>query len=183
MKALIGDTLGGFVFLGVMTLTHSIAAAIVASAAVTIGTIGWRLARREPVTALQWAILVLVVGLGSVSLITRDPLFAMLKPSFIQAGIGATLLQPGWLARYVRPERLPLIPPRALVVAGFFHPVALFAMAAANAWVALNTTPEVWAAFSAVAPPVVFTVLGCGLFVSLRALTRRRLRAAATAAA
>jgi len=178
MKALIGDTLGGFVFLGVIALTHSIALAIIASAAVAIVTIGLRLARREPVSSLQWAILGLVVGLGSVSLITRDPLFAMLKPSFIQAGIGATLLQPGWLGRYIQPERLRLIPPRALVAAGYVHPLGMFAMAVANAWVALSTTPQVWAAYSAVAPLVVFSVLGLVVYAGLRTAVRRSLRGA-----
>jgi intracellular septation protein A len=177
MKALIGDTLGGFVFLGVIAITHSIALAIIASAAVTVGTIALRLARREEVSPLQWAILVLVVGLGSISLITRDPLFAMLKPSFIQAGIGVTLLQPGWLARYIQPERLALIPPRALAAAGYVHPLGLFAMAVANAWVALNTTPEIWAVYSAVAPMVVFAVMGFAVYAGLRAAVRRGLRA------
>ena len=180
MKSLIGDTLGGFVFLGVIALTHSVALAIVASAAVTIGAIALSLARREPASPLQWTILGLVVGLGGISLITRDPLFAMLKPSFIQTGIAITLLQPGWLARYLRPERLAVIPSRALVNAGYAYPAALMAMAAANAWVALNTTPEVWAAYSAVAPWVVFTLLGMGVFVGLRTAARRqRLRMAA----
>ena len=180
MKSLIGDTLGGFVFLGVIALTHSVALAIVASAAVTAGAIGLQLARREPVSALQWTILGLVVGLGGISLITRDPLFAMLKPSFIQTGIALTLLQPGWLARYLPPHRLAVIPRQALVNAGYAYPAALLALAAANAWVALNSTPEVWAAYSAIAPWVVFSALGAGVFVSLRTAARRqRLRAAA----
>jgi intracellular septation protein A len=183
MKALMIDSLGGFLFLGVLLSTHSVAAAILAGGALSIGLILWRLARREAVSSFQWLTLVLVVGLGGVSLATQNPLFVMIKPSLVQAGFGLAALRPGWLARYLPSDRLPLIPASVVRTAGYAYAAALFGLATANLAVALLAGPQVWAAYSATVPIVVFAGLGLGVFVSFRGHVRRNLRLAAEAAA
>lgn len=178
MKTFLNDLLAGILFLLVYSLTRNLPAAIVVSATASVAVIGWRLSRREPVSGLQWLTLVLVVTMGGASLITHDPRFVMVKPSIVQAAVAATMLEPGWLKRYLPAERQAQIPPRAILIAGYVYAVAVFGMAGANLAVAFLFRPDVWAAYNAVAPPAGFTALGLGMYLSFRHIVRARLRAA-----
>jgi len=174
MKSLILDTAAGFVFLIVLSVTHSVPAAVIVGGISSSGLIAWLLATRQPVSPIQWLSLALVVGLGGVSLATRDARFVMIKPSLVQAAIGCALLEPGWLRRYIPAERLALIPQRAVVAAGYAYALMLFALAATNLAVALIAGPMAWAAYSATAPALAFTLMGAAVYLTFRALARRR---------
>ena len=179
MKTLLNDVLAGLLFLAVYSLTRDLAAAILVSAATSVAVIGWRLARREPVSPMQWLTLVLVVTMGGASLVTRDPRFVMVKPSIVQAALAIAMLQPGWLNRYMSEERRAQIPPRAILIAGYVYALGVFAMACANLAVAYLTGPATWAAYNAVAPLAGFGVLGLGMYLTFRRIVRARLRALA----
>lgn len=179
MKSLLNDLLAGLLFLAVYSLTRDLAAAIVVSAATSVAVIGWRLARREPVSPLQWLTLGLVVTMGGASLITRDPHFVMVKPTIVQGALGVAMLQPGWLNRYMSAERQAQIPPRAILIAGYVYALGVFVMAGANLAVALLAGPQAWAAYNAVAPLAGFSVLGLGMYLTFRRIVRARRRAVA----
>lgn len=182
MKTLMFDAGAGLLFLAVLLVTRNMAAAVVVAGIASVALIGWLLLKRRPVAPLQWLWLGLIVGLGGMSLVTRDPRFVMLKPTVIQACLGAAMLRPGWLNRYMSPRRLALIPPNALVVAGYAYAVMLFVLAAANLTVALIAGPVAWAAYSAVAPAAAFGLMGAGVYLALRRLVRARAAAPQTAA-
>ncbi|MEO8112873.1 MAG: hypothetical protein ABI655_00735, partial [Phenylobacterium sp.] len=97
----------------------------------------------------------------------------MLKPSLIQVCLGAAMLRPGWMRRYLSPRSLSRVPPQAVTAAGYVYAATMFALAAANLAVALTRGPVAWAAYSAVAPMAVFSLLGAGLYLAFRALARR----------
>jgi intracellular septation protein A len=178
MKSLLNDLLAGLLFLAVYSLTRDLAAAIVVSAGTSVAVIGWRLLRREPVSPVQWLTLGLVVTMGGASLITRDPRFVMVKPTIVQSALAVTMLQPGWLNRYISAERRAQIPERAILIAGYVYAVSVFAMAAANLAVALLAGPQAWAAYNAVAPFAGFGALGLGMYLTFRRIVRARLRTA-----
>jgi len=173
MKTLILDTGAGFLFLAVLLMTHNVAAAVAVGAAGSLAVVGWLIARGRPVAPLQWLSVVLVVGLGGASLITRDPRFVMLKPTLIQAAIGCTLLQPGWMRRYLNAERLAVLPPGSVVATGYAYAMLLFALAAVNLAVAMIAGPVAWAAYSATGPIAAFGLMGVGVYLNFRRLAVR----------
>jgi intracellular septation protein len=64
-------------------LTKNVPLAIIIGMASGVGQIGLQLAFKQPIGTMQWLSIVLVIGLGAVSLITNDPRFVMVKPSLI----------------------------------------------------------------------------------------------------
>jgi intracellular septation protein A len=108
------------------------------------GQIGWQLLRKKPVETLQWMSVCLVLASGTATLFTNDPHFVMLKPSLIYVAVGAVMLRPGWLNRY--------LPPRAVIVTdiatifGFVWATLMFASAGLNLWLALTLDAKSWAA-------------------------------------
>ena len=176
MKTFFLDLMAGLAFLVVLLITHSVAWATIVATAIGAGQIAWLLSRREPVPAVQWTGLALVVVLGGASIVTRDARFVMLKPSLLQAGLAASLLRRGWLRRYIKPETLALLPPHIVERAGYAHPIMLMGLCAANLVVALNASPETWAAYNAVAPAIGFATVGSLLFLLFRTLARASVR-------
>ena len=69
-----------------------------------IGQISWELAHKKRPDAMQWLSLFLVVTTGAATFLTKDPRFILFKPSVIYCIVGAVMLRPGWMNRYL-PER------------------------------------------------------------------------------
>ena len=65
--------------------------------------------RKHPVDTMQWLSIGLVVVSGIATLLTADPRFVMLKPSVIYCIVGAYMLKPGWMTRYLPPIAVLLI--------------------------------------------------------------------------
>ena len=57
--------------------------------------------RGRPVDAMQWLSLGLVVVMGGATLLTHDRHFIMVKPTIIYLAVGAVMLKPGWMNRYL----------------------------------------------------------------------------------
>lgn len=146
LRLLMADLASTLVFLAAVLATGNIPAAILAGMASGIGQMSWQLARKQPIGAMQWLSLVLVIGLGAVSLATRDPRFVMVKPSFVYMIVGVVMLKRGWLNRYLPPLAIELIPDIA-VIFGFVWAGLMFFSAALNVAVAMNYSAENWAAF------------------------------------
>src|ERR1051326_8679277 len=80
-RPILVDFLSTIVFVALYAATGNIAVGIAAGMAtgvVQIGLVFYRGKRPDP---MQWASLALVIVLGSASLLTGDPRFAMVKPS------------------------------------------------------------------------------------------------------
>jgi intracellular septation protein len=98
-------------------LTHNLALSIVLGMALGAAQIGWLLARRKPIDTMQWMSLFLVLGAGTVALITDDPRFVMIKPSVIYIIVGVVMLKRGWMNRYLPPIAIELVPDIAVISA------------------------------------------------------------------
>jgi intracellular septation protein A len=183
VRPLAMDLAGSLFFGALYVATHDLVLATLAGVAMGVAAIAWKLARREPVAALQWASAGLVLAMGGLAVATHDPRIVMIKPTLAYVVVGGAMLQRGWMLRYAVPHRL--IPPAAFVVAGYGWAALLLLSAALNLYVALVLGPKTWALFLAVFPITAklggFAVQTLG-FAVVAAVNRRRQRARAAVA-
>ncbi len=142
-RALFLDMAATLVFLVLYLLTHNVALSVLLGMALGMAQIGWQLVRRYPIDTMQWMSLFLVVGAGTVTLITDDPRFVMIKPSVIYLIVGVVMLRRGWMNRYLPPVAIELVPDIA-VIFGYAWSGLMFLSAALNLIVALNFSVVTW---------------------------------------
>jgi intracellular septation protein len=142
-KLLLLDMAATLAFLVLYLLTRNVALSVVLGMALGAAQIGWQLARRKPIDTMQWMSLFLVLGAGTVTLITDDPRFVMIKPSVIYIIVGIVMLKRGWMNRYLPPVAIELIPDIA-VIFGYAWSGLMFFSAALNVIVALNFSVMTW---------------------------------------
>ncbi len=160
-RALLADLASTIFFLALYLLTHNVPLAVGLGVAVAVLQIGWRLARRESVDALQWISLFLVIASGSATLITHNPVFVMLKPTVIYLMVGWAMMKRGWMIRYMPPRALQFVPDM-VVSFGFVWAGMMFVSAALNLALALTASIEVWG--------TVMTLWGTGSKIALFAI-------------
>jgi intracellular septation protein len=144
-KLLLLDMAATLFFLVLYLLTHNVTLSVVLGMALGMAQIGWQLARRKPIDTMQWMSLFLVLGAGTVTLITNDPRFVMIKPSVIYVIVGVVMLKRGWMNRYLPPIAIELVPDIAVIV-GYAWSGLMFFSAALNVIVALNFDVGTWSA-------------------------------------
>ena len=144
-KLLILDLAATMFFLGLYLLTHNVTLSVVLGMVLGVSQIGWQVARRKPIDTMQWMSLFLVLGAGTVTLITDDPRFVMIKPSVIFCIVGVVMLRRGWMNRYLPPIAIELVPDIAVIL-GYVWSGLMFFSAALNVIVALNFSVVTWSA-------------------------------------
>jgi len=174
-KLLFLDMAATLFFLVLYLLTHNVTLSVVLGMALGITQIGWQVARRKPIDTMQWMSLFLVLGAGTVTLLTNDPRFVMVKPSVIYLIVGIVMLRRGWMNRYLPPIAIELIPDVA-VIFGYVWSGLMFFSAALNMIVALNFSVVTWSATMSIwgiASKLVLFLIG---YVTMRtiAVARRR---------
>ncbi len=175
-RLLLLDMASTLLFLALYLLTGSIPLAVGFGIALGAAQIGWELARRRPIGALQWLSLVVIVASGSATLLTSDPRFVMLKPSLIYVVVGLVMLKRGWMNRYLPPVALQLVPDIAAIF-GFVWAGLMFVSAALNVVVAVSVSVALWA--SVMTAWGIASKLGLFLiqYATMRIIGRRRHRA------
>jgi intracellular septation protein A len=144
-RLLLLDMAATLLFLVLFLLTHNVALSVVLGMALGIAQIGWQLVRGKPIDTMQWMSLFLVLGAGTVTLITNDPRFVMIKPSVIYLIVGVVMLKRGWMNRYLPPIAIELVPDIA-VIFGYAWSGLMFVSAGLNLVVALNFSVVTWSA-------------------------------------
>jgi intracellular septation protein len=142
-RLLLLDMAATLFFLVLYLLTHNVALSVVLGMALGTAQIGWRLVRRMPIDTMQWMSLFLVLGAGTVTLLTHDPRFVMIKPSAIYLIVGVVMLKRGWMNRYLPPIAIELVPDIA-VIFGYAWAGLMFFSAGLNLVVALNFSVVIW---------------------------------------
>jgi intracellular septation protein len=148
-------------FLVLFLTTKDIMLATGFGIAVGLAQVMYGLARRQPIGALQWASLALVAGFGTATLLTHNPRFVMFKPTAIQAILGAAMLRPGWMERYVSAAEREAARP-LLTAFGFVWAGLMFLLAALNVVLVVVADPLTWARFHLFVPPL--AMIGLFLF-------------------
>lgn len=175
-----GDLVPMIVFLGIFLCTRNIVQilgfgisnivfALGFGVAVSIAQLIYALIRQRQIGAVQWASLGLLVVFGGATLATQDARFIMFKPTVIHLMLGAVMLRPGWMERYVPAEERDRIRPM-LTAFGFIWAGLMFLTAAANTVLVVFADPVVWAKFNLLFPPISMV----GLFVLQNVYIRTR---------
>lgn len=144
-KLLLLDMAATLFFLALYLLTHNVTLSVVLGMALGLAQIGWQFVRRKPIDTMQWLSLFLVLGAGTITLITNDPRFVMIKPSVIYVVVGIVMLKRGWMNRYLPPIAIELVPDIAIII-GYAWSGLMFFSAALNVIVALNFDVATWSA-------------------------------------
>ena len=180
-KLLLLDLASTFVFLVLYLLTKNITLSVLLAMALGAAQIGWQIARRQPIDTMQWMSLFLVLGAGTVTLITNDPRFVMIKPSVIYVIVGIVMLKRGWINRYLPPVAKEFVPDIAIIF-GYAWAGLMFFSAALNLVVALNFSMVTWSASMSIYAIVSKAVLFLIGYVTMRTMTIRRRNARMLAA-
>jgi len=144
---LLGDFLSTIIFLIAYALSGRLAVAAAIAIAVGIAQfLGLKLKRRTP-DAMQWMSLGFVVALGSVTLLTENPRFILLKPGFVHLAIAAVMLRRGWMIRYLPRIVCEILPENVIVAAGYGWAALMAAIGLAILVLATFFDLRVWAWF------------------------------------
>lgn len=148
-KILLLDLASTLLFLAVYVLTGNLFLAVGLGMALGIAQIGWQLAHKQPVEALQWLSLVIIFASGTATFLTDDPLFIMMKPSIIYVIVGLVMLKRGWMTRYLPPIARATVPDLAITF-GYVWAGMMFFSAALNIVLAVTLDVTGWAAVKSV---------------------------------
>jgi intracellular septation protein len=174
-KLLFFDMAATLFFLALYLLTHNLALSVVLGMALGATQIGYELARGKPIDTMQWMSLFLVLGAGTVTLITNDPRFVMIKPSVIYIIVGIVMLRRGWMNRYLPPVAIALVPDIA-VVFGYVWSGLMFFSAVLNVIVAVNFSVVTWSVAMSIYGIVSKAALFLIAYATMRIVGRRRYR-------
>ena len=117
LRRLASDFLSTILFMAVWLITGDVRIATGLAIVAALAQLVWMKRTGAAINAMQWASLGLVVVLGLATLLTHDSRFVMMKPSIAHFVIGAIMLKPGWMSRYMPPIVLDNAP-RLPVIAG-----------------------------------------------------------------
>jgi len=177
LRQLAEDFLSAFVFLGLYLATGNLPVAVGIAMAIGVAQLALAKWRGRRLEAMQWLSLGLVVALGAVTLMTNDPRFMMAKPSLIHFAIGAVMLRPGWMDRYLPPIVKDNLPEYIIVLTGYAWAGLMFVLGLANLYVAANYSPVVWGYFLSIGATGAKIVAFFAQYLVFQILIRRRLRA------
>ena len=140
--------------------------------------LGLSLWRRQPVPAMQWVSLGLVIVMGGATLVTHDPRFVLVKVSLIYLMIGGAMLRSGWLHRYIPPIATRHIPERLVVIAGQMWAGLVLFTGVANLVLTLTLDPQVVAIVMGLWAPLSKITLFAAQYLVFRQIARTSIRAA-----
>ena len=180
-RLLVADLASTIVFLVILLATGDLMLAVALGVGLGFAQIAWMKIRRQAIDTMQWLSIGLVVVSGIATLLTRDPRFVMLKPSVIYCIVGAYMLRPGWLNRYLPDIAKHWVPDVARIF-GFVWAGLMFGSAALNIVLAMMLDPVQWSAVMSLWGLASKVALFAIQVVTMRSIGVRRARAAMASA-
>jgi intracellular septation protein len=177
-RLLVSDLASTLLFLAVLLSTGDLMLAVALGVALGVAQIAWMRLCRKPIDTMQWLSIGLVVVSGAATMLTSDPRFVMLKPSVIYCIVGAYMLRPGWMNRYLPPIAIQTVPDLAYVF-GFVWAGLMFGSAALNIVLALSLDPVSWSATMSIWGIASKVALFLIQYATLRTIGVRRAKRAA----
>jgi len=142
--------------------------------------------RKQPVVTMQWMSLLLVVVFGTLTLYFHDPRFVMVKFTVGKLAIGAAVIKPNWMSRYLPQIVTETLSKLELTLYSAMWPVMMFGLAAANLYIGFTMSQAAWIFFLGVitpaAPWVLFGLQFLTIRMHVRSIIRGRMAAATVAA-
>ena len=174
---LASDFFSTIVFLTLYLITDNVVLATSVAIAGAVAQVIYSRVKGKPLGFMTYASVGLVIVLGSVTLLTKDPRFVLAKPAIGHFAIGIIMLKRGWMLRYMPPIVAETIP-EYVTVAGYAWAALMFALGAGVIAVASTGDLKLWAFYVSVvligAKIAAFAVQ----YVAFRILVINRLRAA-----
>jgi intracellular septation protein A len=171
------DFLSAMVFLGIYLASDSVILATSVAIAAAIVQIGHARTRRHELGFMTYASLGLVIVLGTVTLLTKDPRFMFAKPAIAHFAVGVIMLKRGWMLRYVPPIVTDNIP-GAVTIAGYAWAALMFALGLGTIAVAMTGDLTLWALYVSVVAVGAKIAAFAIQYVIFRLLVTSRLRSA-----
>jgi intracellular septation protein A len=159
------DFLSTIVFLVLFVASGNLVLAVACALAVGIGQFVLLRWRGKPIDLMQGLSLALVIAFGTAA-----------KPSVIHFAVGAVMLRPGWMTRYMPPLVREHVPANVLMVSGYAWAALMFALGLTNLYVAATFSVAAWAWFISVGAVGAKVVAFLVQFAVFRVYVRRRLR-------
>ncbi|HQV04610.1 MULTISPECIES: septation protein IspZ [unclassified Novosphingobium] len=94
----LGSTLA---FYAILAITGDPRLAASVGMALAVGQLVFAKVRHRPIAPLQWASIAVVLIVGTLTLLTNDPRFVLVKATLVYGIIGSSMLKRGWMARYI----------------------------------------------------------------------------------
>ncbi|MGL9616526.1 septation protein IspZ [Bradyrhizobium sp. U531] len=177
---LASDLFSAILFLVVYLVTDNVILATSVAVAGAVAQVIYARIKGQPLNYMTYASLALVVGLGTVTLLTNDPRFMMAKPSIAHFAIGAIMLKRGWMLRYMPPMVVETVP-EYVTAAGYAWAVLMFVIGAGMIVVASTGDLKLWAFYLTVVAGGAKILAFAVQYVVLRLIVTSRRRAAARA--
>ena len=137
------DFFSTIIFLAIYLATDNVLLATGVAIAGAIAQVIYFRLKGKPLGYMTWASLVLVIVLGSATLLTHDPRFVLAKPAIGHFAIGAIMLKRGWMLRYLPPIVTENIP-EYVTLAGYAWAALMFALGAGTIAVAMTGDMKLW---------------------------------------
>ena len=179
MKPLLSDLASTIFFAAVIAITGNIYLATGIGIAVGVGQVVVQKLLGREIAVMQWTSLALVVVFGTLTLYFHDPRFVIVKFTIGKLAIGAAMLTPNWMSRYLPKIVTDTLSALELTIHSAMWPVMMFGLAAANLYVGLTMSPIVWAWFlgtvPVAAPWVLFGLQYLAIRIHVKSILRRRM--------
>jgi intracellular septation protein len=179
-RLLVSDLAATLFFLVVLLVTRNLMLAVALGVTLGVIQIGWLLAHRKKIDAMQWLSIGLVVVSGAATMLTNDARFVMLKPSVIYCIVGTFMLRPGWMNRYLPTVAIEVVPD-VVYAFGFIWAGLMFISAALNIVLALSLEPVTWASAMSIWGIASKIALFLAQYATMRLIASRRRPHAAAA--
>ncbi|MCP3477274.1 septation protein IspZ [Bradyrhizobium sp. CCGUVB1N3] len=177
---LASDFLSTIVFLIIYLATDNIILATSLAVTGAIAQVIYARVKGNSLGYMTYASLALVIVLGTATILTHDPRFVLAKPSIAHFAIGAIMLKPGWMLRYM-PARVTDVIPEYVTAAGYAWAVLMFVLGAGTIAVAWTGDLKLWAFYVSVVAVGAKIAAFAIQYVIFRIIITGRLRAAARA--
>ena len=179
LKPLISDLASSIFFAALIAITGNIYLATGVGIAVGILQVAVQLLRGKPVATMQWMSLALVVVFGSLTLYLHDPRFVIAKFAIAHVAIGAVMLKPNWMSRYLPQIVTDNLSARELTLYSAMWPVVMFALAVIGLYIGFYVGQRAWVFFLGVINPavpwVLFGLQYLMIRIHVRSIIRRRM--------
>lgn len=144
LKQLLTDFLSALAYAVALAATRSIPIATAIAVGIAAVQFGSIYARGRVPTFMQWASLLLVLVLGSASLLLNDPRFVMLKPSIAHFAIAAVMFRRSWMRQYVPQQAIDRLGARIFERWGYAWAVFMIVLGIINLAVAARGDIALW---------------------------------------
>lgn len=176
VRLLLSDLASSLLFLLLFSLTHNAALSACLGMLLGLLQIAMQFRRREPIEAMEWLSLFLVIASGTATVLTDDPRFVLFKPSAIYAIICIVMLRRGWMNRYL-PAIAKATASDIATYVGFAWSGLMFISAILNAYLAVSTDLATWALTMTIFGIASKAILSIAGFAAIRLTARHRIRA------